>query len=128
MEILILIGVGWLIYIFLFKNSNQDSSSNNQNDIAKTSYSSARQKSSRRSNSRYEKESTAVLIQRAIDSGHFLRFRYVDQDGEITERTVTPEYIERRHDSQIQCLVAYCHLRGASRTFVIRRMQNISVE
>ena len=128
MEILILIGFGWLIYIFFIKSSNQGSSINSQNDIAKASYSSTRHKSSRRSNSRYEKESNAVLIQRAIDSGCLLKFRYVDQDGEITERTVTPLYIERRHDAQVQCLVAHCHLRGASRTFVIRRMQNIYIE
>jgi predicted DNA-binding transcriptional regulator YafY len=128
MEILILIGVGWLVYIFFLKNSNQGSSSQNLNDIAKTSYSSDRQKSSRKSNSSYEKEPNAVLIQRAIDSGRPLKFRYVDQDGEITERTVTPEHIERRHDAQVQCLVAHCHLRDASRTFVIRRMQNIRVE
>ena len=128
MEILILIGVGWLVYIFFIKNSNQSASSQHLNDIAKTSYSSARQKSSQRSNSGYVKEPNIVLIQRAIDSGRSLKFRYVDQDGEITKRTVTPKYIERRHDAQIQCLVAHCHLRDASRTFVIRRMQNIYVE
>ena len=128
MEILILIGVGWLVYIFFLKNSNQDSSSHRQPDHAKASYSSSRHQSSRKSNSSYQKESNAVLIQRAIDSGRSLRFRYIDQDGEITERTVTPEYMERRHDAQIQCLVAHCHLRMASRTFVIRRMQNIRIE
>lgn len=128
MEILILIGAGWLIYIFFIKNSNQGSSSQHQNEISKTSDSSAPNKSSRKSNSSYEKESNAVQIQRAIDSGRSLKFRYVDQDGEITERTVTPKYMERRHDAQVQCLVAHCHLRGASRTFVMRRMQNICIE
>ena len=78
MEILILIGVGWLVYIFFIKNSNQSASSQNLNDIAKTSYSSARQKSSQRSNSGYVKEPNIVLIQRAIDSGRSLKFRYVD--------------------------------------------------
>lgn len=128
MEILILIGAGWLIYIFFIKNSNQSSSSQHQNDITKNSYSSSRHKSSRKSNASNEKESNVVLIQRAIDSGSSLKFRYVDQDGEITERTVSPEYIERRHDAQVQCLVAHCHLRGAGRTFVIRRMQNVRIE
>ena len=128
MEILIFIGVGWLVYIFFIKNSNQSASSQNLNDIAKTFYSSARQKSSQRSNSGYVKEPNIVLIQQAIDSGRSLKFRYVDQDDEITKRTVTPKYIEQRHDAQIQCLVAHCHLRDASRTFVIRRMQNIYVE
>ena len=128
MEILVLIGVGWLIYIFFIKNSDQSSSGQHQNDIWKSSYSSTRYKSSRKLNSSYEKESNVVLIQQAIDSGSLLKFRYVDQDGEITERTVRPEYIERRHDAQVQCLVAHCHLRGASRTFVIRRMQNVRIE
>lgn len=127
MEILIFIGVGWLVYIFFIKNSNQSASNQNLNDIAKTFYSSARQKSSQRSNSGYVKEPNIVLIQQAIDSGRSLKFRYVDQDDEITKRTVTPKYIEQRHDAQIQCLVAHCHLRDASRTFVIRRIQNIYV-
>lgn len=128
MEILILIGAGWLVYIFFIKNSNQDSNTQRQNNTVRTTYISDRRQSSEKSNSNYEKESNAVLIQRAIDSGRLLRFRYVDQDGEITDRTVTPEYIERRHEVQVQCLIAHCHLRGASRTFVIRRMQNICIE
>jgi predicted DNA-binding transcriptional regulator YafY len=128
MEILILIGAGWLFYIFFIKNSNQDSSTQRQNDTVNKTYSRGRRQSSEKPNSNYEKEPNAVLIQRAIDSGRFLRFRYVDQDGEITDRTVTPEYIERRHDAQVQCLVSHCHLRGASRIFVIRRMQNICIE
>jgi predicted DNA-binding transcriptional regulator YafY len=128
MEIFILVGFGCLVYILLNKNSNQQSGSQRQNDIANTTYSSTRRQSSRKTNYSYEQGSNAELIQQAIDSECFLKFRYVDQDGEITERKVTPEYIERRHDAQIQCLVAYCHLRGASRTFVVKRMHNVSIE
>ena len=128
MEILILVGVGYLVYILFNKNSNQQSSSQHQNDNANTTFSSTRRQSSRKTNYSYEQDSNIILIQRAINSKRSLKFRYVDQDGEITERTVTPEYMERRHDAQVQCLVAHCHLREASRTFVIRRMQDVSIK
>jgi hypothetical protein len=127
MEIIILIGIGWFLYYLLKKNSNQDSNIRDPNITVYTSINSTRRRSSRNTNTHGEKESNAKLIRRAIDSGSDLTFRYIDQDGEITVRTVTPEYMERRHENEVLCLVAHCHLRGASRTFVIRKMQNITI-
>lgn len=128
MEAFIFIVFGWLVYILFFKNTNQGTSSQGQNDSVNNNYGSNQRQSFRKQNISYEKEANTVLIQRAIDSGRLLKFRYIDQDGEVTERTVRPEFLERRHDAQIQCLVAHCYLRGASRTFVIRRMKSIRIE
>ncbi len=136
MEFVILIGIAWLVYLWLKKNDtngaidparlHHDRTNQNLNpsklDIAVTHRKFADSSSGR------SRESTTELIQRAIDSKKSLRFKYIDQDGAITHRTVTPNYLESRHDSETLCLIAYCHLRGASRTFVVRRMRQVSVE
>ncbi len=67
------------------------------------------------------------VIRRALDSQSNLAFTYVDQQGEMTERTALPLSLERRHENQIWCLNAYCHLRAENRTFVVSRMEGVRI-
>ncbi len=136
MEFLVLIGIAWLVFAWLKKKDANSAANPARVDHERSNLSSEPSKPDAQiqnrtfvsSSSHPNRETNAALIQRAIDSKKALKFRYVDQDGAITQRTVTPNYLESRHDSETLCLVAYCHLRGASRTFVVRRMQQVSIK
>ncbi len=129
MEIIFLIGVAWLLYAWLKTDSSTDQGRRDTGaSDTSTSTITERNRKTTNSGSRTEHEPNAILIQRAIDLKKILEFTYVDMNGEITHRAVTPNYLERRHESNVLCLIAHCHLRGASRTFVVRRMQNVSMQ
>ena len=79
---------------------------------------------------------SAKFLEKCIDNDETISFTYIDNDGVITERTVTPErifwgYSNRAGDgTKIRtCWVeAHCHMRNASRTFIKDRMSKVSVE
>jgi|LauGreDrversion4_2_1035121.scaffolds.fasta_scaffold1275272_1 predicted DNA-binding transcriptional regulator YafY len=122
MEVIIFLGVVWLLYALFTSGSKGSGAAPRDGGRARPVASRAT------SNLSSGADSVAALIQRAINAEKALAFRYIDQDGEITHRTVTPNYLEHRHENNVLCLVAYCHLRGASRTFVVRRMQKVSIQ
>ena len=130
MELLILIGVVWVIWAWTQRDSSTSSSSTPpRHHISKSNGTGQRQPLSEVSSHRsaVNEESSVELIESAIQSTRLLHFRYVDQEGEVSERTVTPYYLERRHEAQVLCLVAHCHLRNAERTFVVHRMRRLRV-
>ncbi|MEZ4673336.1 MAG: WYL domain-containing protein [Caldilineaceae bacterium] len=68
----------------------------------------------------------APVIQAALDQGHDIEIRYWGPgDGHVTTRTVTPYWIEARHD--ISYLIGWCHLRQQERTFRIDRIEAVRV-
>jgi len=79
---------------------------------------------------------SAKFLEKCIDNDETITFTYIDNDGVITERTVTPErifwgYSNRAGDgTKIRtCWVeAHCHMRNASRTFIKDKMSKVSVE
>jgi len=79
---------------------------------------------------------SAKFLEKCIDNDETISFTYIDNDGVITERTVTPErifwgYSNRAGDgTKIRtCWVeAHCHMRNASRTFIKDKMSKVSVE
>lgn len=119
MELLILIVIALGAYLF-FKERPQSSSGSAQN----SSRSSATRTSSRAAVKDYKQK----IIDEAIANSLTIFFRYTDQDGVITSRSVTPHHLERRHEGQILCLVAHCHLRNDVRTFVVAKMESIRLE
>ena len=119
MELLILIVVALGAYLF-FKEKSQPSSGSAQ--------SSSRPAGSRTSSRAAIKDYKQKMIDEAVDNSLTIFFRYTDQDGVITSRSVTPHYLERRHEGQVLCLVAHCHLRNDMRTFVVAKMENIRLE
>jgi DNA polymerase-3 subunit epsilon len=62
----------------------------------------------------------------AIYSGRRMFIRYVDKDGEQTERWITPKQVTGLADYIY--LQAYCHLRQAERSFRLDRIIEVSVE
>lgn len=62
----------------------------------------------------------------AIYGGKRMFIRYVDKDGEQTERWVTPRHVIGLADYIY--LQAYCHLREAERSFRLDRIVQVSVE
>jgi hypothetical protein len=67
------------------------------------------------------------IIQRALAAGHDLEIRYWGPtDGQITTRTVTPYWIEERH--QTRYLIGWCHLRQQERTFRLDRIEAIQIQ
>jgi DNA polymerase III epsilon subunit family exonuclease len=63
------------------------------------------------------------IIEEIIRSGKELRVTYVSRDGDLTERTIIPEEIVRRHDYLY--LIGYCYLRKERRTFRLDRILNL---
>jgi predicted DNA-binding transcriptional regulator YafY len=122
MEFLVIVGLVWFVYSLL--NSNDTSKPENPN--RGSSYGQRPQSTGGYSAGKSE-ESREDAIRRAIASGRQLTFRYVDQQGEITNRTVSPRYLETRHEKDILMLKAYCHLRNEDRSFVVRRMSDVYV-
>lgn len=65
-----------------------------------------------------------ALLAEAMRDGTAVRFHYRDQKGKETDRVFSPKAWETRHG--VQCVKGYCHLRGSSRTFVVRRMSKVA--
>jgi DNA polymerase III epsilon subunit family exonuclease len=65
-------------------------------------------------------------LSEAIESGKPLFIKYVNKDGEISERWVTPVQVMGLADYIY--LQAYCHSREAERTFRLDRILNVSVQ
>lgn len=63
------------------------------------------------------------LIEEIIRSGKELHITYISRDGDLTERTIMPEEIVRRHDYLY--LIGYCYLRNERRTFRLDRILNL---
>ena len=62
----------------------------------------------------------------AIYSGRRMFIRYVDKDGEQTERWITPRQVTGLADYIY--LQAYCHLREAERSFRLDRIVEVNME
>jgi hypothetical protein len=137
MEFLFLIAIVYLIYLWANSKETKPLSPQNSDQTKTTNKIGSVQLSSNTPNSVYQgspsevaqekKETSVSMIESAIKDGRMLKFEYTDPMGEITNRTVTPYTLERRHDKKILCLTAYCHLRGDPRTFVIWRMKRITL-
>lgn len=130
MEILFFLGVIWAVYAWINRSSNESEKPLGRSANQAKSYSDENNpaRSSRGDSDLEHGESSLSLIRRAIEKGCNLSFQYIDQDGEITVRIVTPHHIERRHGAGILCLIAYCYLRNSNRTFVIHRMNKVSIK
>ena len=71
---------------------------------------------------------TAVISQ-AMGEGRAVRFLYTKRDGAPEWRTVTPTEltcIGTQHSSP-RCLVGYCHLRQGKRTFILSRIEQMTL-
>lgn len=62
----------------------------------------------------------------AINSGRRLFIKYINKEGEISERWVSPKQVIGLSDYIY--LQAYCHSREAERTFRLDRILNVAVE
>ena len=67
-----------------------------------------------------------VELSEAFNSGRRLFIKYMDRDGEISERWVSPKQVIGLSDYIY--LQAYCHTREAERTFRLDRILNVAVE
>jgi DNA polymerase III epsilon subunit family exonuclease len=65
-------------------------------------------------------------LSEAINSGKRLFIKYMDKDGEISERWISPKEVIGLSDYIY--LQAYCHTRNADRTFRLDRIIEVSVE
>ncbi|MFM8426057.1 MAG: exonuclease domain-containing protein [Chloroflexota bacterium] len=65
-------------------------------------------------------------LSEAIHSGRKLFIQYMDKDGEISERWVSPKEVIGLSDYLY--LQAFCHTREADRTFRLDRILNVEVE
>ncbi len=65
-------------------------------------------------------------LSEAIHSGGRLFIRYMDKDGEVSERWITPKGVLGLADYLY--LQAFCHTREADRTFRLDRILHIEVE
>jgi DNA polymerase III epsilon subunit family exonuclease len=65
-------------------------------------------------------------LSEAINSGRRLFIQYMDKDGEISERWISPKEVMGLADYIY--LKAYCHTRGAERTFRLDRIIEVAVE
>jgi DNA polymerase III epsilon subunit family exonuclease len=65
-------------------------------------------------------------LSEAVNSGRRLFIKYMDKDGEVSERWVTPKQVIGLSDYIY--LQAYCHSREAERTFRMDRILNVAVE
>jgi 5-methylcytosine-specific restriction endonuclease McrA len=85
-------------------------------------------------------ERKIALLNAALAQRKDVRFRYKKRDGTITQRTVTPRQLRKLTVEELQallgrkvkiekegklCLLGYCYLRRANRTFAVHRMQRI---
>ena len=65
-------------------------------------------------------------LSEAINSGRRLFIKYMDKDGEISERWITPREVIGLSDYIY--LQAFCHTRNAERTFRLDRIIEVAVE
>ncbi|WP_345780305.1 WYL domain-containing protein [uncultured Stenotrophomonas sp.] len=67
-------------------------------------------------------------IRQAIEQGMDLHFLYTKKGGAPQWRTVTPQQLTTlgAGPSSPPCLIGYCHLRQARRTFVLARMDQVT--
>ncbi len=65
-------------------------------------------------------------LSEAINSGKRLFIKYMDKDGEISERWITPMQVMGLSDYIY--LQAYCHTREAERTFRLDRILEVAVQ
>jgi DNA polymerase-3 subunit epsilon len=65
-------------------------------------------------------------LSEAVNSGRRLFIKYMNKDGEVSERWVTPKQVIGLSDYIY--LQAYCHSRKAERTFRMDRILNVAVE
>ena len=65
-------------------------------------------------------------LSEAINSGKRLFIKYMDKDGEISERWITPKDVIGLSDYIY--LQAYCHSREAERTFRLDRILGVEIE
>ena len=76
-------------------------------------------------------ESHESLVQKAIDEGRDISFRYVDKSGEVSNRRMTPRVIKPYYFEtglgSSTCVEGFCHHREANRVFALKRMSNLSV-
>jgi len=131
MELIFLIGIGWLVFSLMNRESSKQSPPREKSrEISQQPQSVSQKPTSFKTSGRLKNlnESKEKIIARALEAKKRLVFRYIDQDGQITQRTVTPISLERRHEGQVLCLTAWCHLRDDRRTFVVHRIQNIRME
>lgn len=63
------------------------------------------------------------LIHKALEDKEDIMIIYKDENGKITERTITPESLY--YENKMQYLKSYCHLRNLPRVFRIARIQKI---
>lgn len=67
-----------------------------------------------------------IELSEAIHSRHRLFIRYMDKDGSISERWITPEKVVGLADYLY--LQAFCHSRNAERTFRLDRILDVEIE
>ncbi len=72
-------------------------------------------------------EPQVKLLEWAIQSSQKVQFSYETQNGEKSDRTVTPISFKTVKQTQNLCLEGYCHLRNAKRNFAIKRMRDIKI-
>jgi DNA polymerase-3 subunit epsilon len=65
-------------------------------------------------------------LSEAIHSGRRLHIKYMDKNGEISERWITPQEVLGLSDYLY--LRAHCHTRNAERTFRLDRILEVAVE
>lgn len=120
MEVIIIIGVAWLfIHLASKKGASKLSQPSSSHAGETRDYSSPR-----RDEYRPQSKRERAIVD-AVKTGATLHFRYTDQDGVITTRSVKPLNLERRHETKVLCLVAHCHLRNDERTFVVSKIENL---
>lgn len=64
-------------------------------------------------------------LSEAINSGKRLFIKYVDKDGEISERWISPKEVIGLSD---YIYLQHCHTREAERTFRLDRIIEVAVE
>ena len=74
-------------------------------------------------------------IKQSIDAGEAISFDYIDSDGVITKRSISPHksYWGNSHRNdpiktiRTYYIEGYCHLRNQNRTFILERMSKIEI-
>lgn len=120
MEVIIIIGVAWLLIHLASKKGARKLSQPSSSYAAESENYSSPRRDEYRPKSKRER-----AIVDAVKTGATLHFRYTDQDGVITTRSVKPLHLERRHETKVLCLVAHCHLRNDERTFVVSKIEEL---
>ena len=65
-------------------------------------------------------------LSEAINSGKRLFIKYMDKDGEVSERWISPKEVLGLSDYIY--LKAFCHTRNAERSFRLDRILEVAVE